>query len=85
VPASSAAPDPNAEWWTTNDVAAYLGVGKATVSAYRGRGQLPEPDGKIGQSWIWRPSRIITWHEQRPRKGTRGGRDHSPPAEPPGP
>jgi hypothetical protein len=22
----TAAPDPNAEWWTTSDVAAYLGV-----------------------------------------------------------
>lgn len=64
-------PDPDAEWWTTTDVAAYLGVSLGTVSAYRARRQLPEPDGRIGQSWIWAPVRITTWHKARPRKRAR--------------
>jgi hypothetical protein len=28
-------PDHDAEWWTTSDVAAYLGVRVGTVSSYR--------------------------------------------------
>jgi hypothetical protein len=32
----SGQPDPTSEWWTTSDVAAYLGLAVATVSAYRG-------------------------------------------------
>jgi hypothetical protein len=37
-------PDPDAEWWTTSDVAAYLGVRVGTVSSYRLREQMPAPD-----------------------------------------
>ncbi len=28
-------PDPDTDWWTTTDVANYLGVAIATVSSYR--------------------------------------------------
>lgn len=66
-------PDPRAEWWTTSDVAAYLGVGVATVSAYHRRGQMPPPDKTIGRTHVWRPSRIMEWHRSRPRPGV-GGR-----------
>ncbi len=64
-------PDPNAEWWTTTDVAAYLGVELRTVSSYRSRGQMPTPDDRIGQSWIWKPARIIEWrpNEHGQRRG----------------
>lgn len=58
-------PDPDAEWWTTTDVAAYLGVAVATVSAYRSRRQMPEPDQTLGRTRLWRPQRIISW---RPRQ-----------------
>jgi hypothetical protein len=44
-------PDPNAEWWNTTDVAGYLGVGVATVSQYRRRAQMPEPDTKVGRAY----------------------------------
>jgi hypothetical protein len=66
-------PDPNAEWWTTSDVAAYINVRVGTVSTYRRRGQMPEADQVIGRTPMWRPRRIITWHEGRPRPGV-GGR-----------
>ncbi|GAA1384111.1 hypothetical protein GCM10009661_64980 [Catellatospora chokoriensis] len=72
----TAAPDPSAEWWTTSDVAAYLGVGVGTVSTYRARGQMPAPDKTIGRTHVWQPARIIGWHEARPRPGT-GGRPTS--------
>lgn len=62
-------PDPNAEWWTSSDVADYLGVKIGTVSSYRHRGQMPTPDKTIGRTHVWRPRRIIDWHEARPRRG----------------
>jgi len=36
-----------AEWWTTTDVAEYIGVKISTVSNYRRRAQMPEPDTTI--------------------------------------
>jgi Helix-turn-helix domain len=59
-------PDPNAEWWTTSDVAAYLGVKIGTVSSWRGREQMPAPDNKYGRTWVWRPATIIAWTGGRP-------------------
>jgi hypothetical protein len=73
VPIDQAKPDPSAEWWTISEVAAYLGLRVATVSSYRIRGQMPEPDVTLGRTHAWRPSKIIAWHEKRPRPGT-GGR-----------
>jgi hypothetical protein len=66
-------PDPASEWWTTSDVASYLDLKVATVSAYRARGQMPEPDMTLGRTHVWKPERIITWHESRSRAGV-GGR-----------
>ncbi|TDB84475.1 DNA-binding protein [Actinomadura sp. KC216] len=66
-------PDPSAEWWTTSDVAHYLGVGVATVSAYRSRAQMPPPDLTVGRTHVWRPETIIEWQRERPRPGV-GGR-----------
>ncbi|WP_344030616.1 helix-turn-helix domain-containing protein [Pseudonocardia kongjuensis] len=70
-------PDPDAEWWTSTDVADYLGVQVKTVSAYRHRKQMPEPDRRIGRSWIWKPERIIEWHNEpgRRRKSREAGQD----------
>lgn len=62
-------PDLNAEWWTTSDVAAYLGVRPATVSTYRMRDQMPAPDQKLGRTQLWRPNTIIEWNESRPGRG----------------
>ncbi|MFD0596174.1 helix-turn-helix transcriptional regulator [Catellatospora coxensis] len=70
------APDPAAEWWTTSEVAAYLGVQVATVTNYRKRDQMPQPDLTVGRTHMWKPSRVIAWHEGRPRPGV-GGRPAS--------
>ncbi|SBT67278.1 Uncharacterized protein involved in tolerance to divalent cations [Micromonospora sediminicola] len=64
-------PDPEAEWWTTSEVAEYLGVQVGTVSSYRNRGQMPEPDKTLGRTHLWRPQTITSWHEGRPRLGSR--------------
>jgi len=62
--------DSAAEWWTTTDVATYLGVRVATVSSYRRRQQMPAPDMKLGRTQAWRPATIINWRP-RPRVGGR--------------
>lgn len=62
-------PDPDAEWWTTSDVAAYLGVRPATISSYRNRGQMPPPDHRLGRTQLWRPGTIINWLGVRPGSG----------------
>ncbi|MGH3218624.1 MAG: hypothetical protein ACRDPY_07925 [Streptosporangiaceae bacterium] len=74
----TAQPDPAAEWWTTSDVAAYIGVNVATVSTYRIRGQMPAPDQTVGRTHMWRPRRIIDWHKTRTRVGV-GGRPKAKP------
>lgn len=76
VASKAAQPDLGAEWWTTSDVAAYLGVKVATVSAYRMRDQIPAPDMTVGRTHMWKPARIIEWHAGRPRPGV-GGRTRS--------
>ena len=68
--------DPKAEWWTTSDVAEYLGVQVATVTNYRKREQMPPPDMTLGRTHVWRPSRIVEWYRSRPRPGV-GGRPAS--------
>jgi uncharacterized membrane protein len=62
-------PDVEAEWWTTSDVAAYLGVSLSTVSSYRMRGQMPAADNKLGRTQLWRPETIIQWEKERPGRG----------------
>ena len=76
VVTTTARPDPAAEWWTTSDVAGYLGVQVSTVSNYRKRAQMPAPDLTVGRTHMWRPARVIEWHDSRPRPGV-GGRASS--------
>ena len=68
-----AEPDPDAEWWTTTDVAAYVGVRVATISTYRNRGQMPAAEMVLGRTPAWHPATIIGWQAGRPRPGV-GGR-----------
>ena len=68
-------PDRTADWWTTTDVADYLGVTVSTVSAYRNRQQMPAPDRTIGRTHVWTPARIIEWNEARPGHGGRPPND----------
>jgi hypothetical protein len=74
---SAPQPDPEADWWVPEDVSAFLGVTPGTVSSYKARGQMPEPDRHFGRTPAWRPARIIDWHNRRPGHGGR------PPNRPP--
>lgn len=63
--------DPNADYWTINDVAEYWGVTPQTIRTYRSRrrGELPEPDAVFGRSPVWKPKTIIDF--ERPGQGKR--------------
>jgi len=58
------APDDGREWWTTSQVAAYLGLRIGTVSSYRHRGQMPPPTVIAGRTPLWWADTIRQW---RPR------------------
>lgn len=63
--------DPDADWWTMEDIAAYWKVTLKTVHGYRwrGLGQLPPEDGKVGRTPVWRPATVIEF--KRPGRGAR--------------
>lgn len=74
---------PDAEWWTFEDIAAYLGITVATARRYRmpdrGKGSLPKEDRMFGRTPAWRPATIITWNEeQRPGAGARTDLERPP-------
>jgi predicted DNA-binding transcriptional regulator AlpA len=56
------------DWWTTEEVATFLGVSSSTIRSYLARHQVPEPDRRFGRLPAWRPETIRDWHERRPRK-----------------
>jgi hypothetical protein len=63
------------DWWTTDDVLAFLRsagapISRATWSAYVARGQAPAPDRMFGRSPAWRPTVIRQWQVSRPRRGS---------------
>jgi len=58
------------DWWTTNDVATYLGVRPNTVRNYVAKGLMPKPDRRMGErANVWKPATIRKWQAKRPRKG----------------
>lgn len=72
--------DPAADWWTIDDVAAYLGVKPESARRYRGRplerGGLPAEDRMFGRTPAWKPQTVITWNEgQRAGQGARSDLD----------
>ncbi|WP_435108103.1 hypothetical protein [Nocardiopsis synnemataformans] len=64
-------PDPDAEYWTINDIAAYWGIKPQTVRWYRARpnGYLPPQDDYFGRTPVWKPKTVIDF--QRAGQGKR--------------
>ncbi len=63
------------DWWTTDDVLAYLRsvgapISRQTWSSYVTRGQAPAPDRNFGRSPVWTPQAVRDWQEARPRRGS---------------
>jgi excisionase family DNA binding protein len=57
------------DYWTTREVAKFLGIGESTVRAYVTRHKMPEPDAYVGATKLWRQQTIKEWAARRPRKG----------------
>jgi predicted DNA-binding transcriptional regulator AlpA len=70
------------DWWSTENVATFLGVATSTVSAYVTRHQMPQPDRYIGRTRLWRPATIQEWQRTRPRSQADSGPaiEHQPPS-----
>lgn len=66
-----ASPNPDDDYWTLAEVAAFWGITYTTARTYRsrGRGELPEPDKVFGRSPAWKPATII--NHPRPGQGAR--------------
>lgn len=63
------------DWWTTEDVLAYLRsvgapISRVTWAAYVSRGQAPTADRMFGRSPAWRPAAVRDWQASRPRRGS---------------
>lgn len=55
------------ELLTLTDVAKTLGLTMGTVSAYRARGKMPEPDLQYGRTPLWKPETIKAWRATQTR------------------
>lgn len=75
-------PQPTDDWWTTSDVATFLGLRVGTVSSYRQRGQMPPPAKTVGRTHLWRPETIVEWQRHRPRVGDASAADSPAPRQP---
>jgi predicted DNA-binding transcriptional regulator AlpA len=56
------------DWWTTKEVAQFLGIEEVTVRAYVTRHKMPQPDAYVGSTKLWQQQTIKEWARNRPRK-----------------
>lgn len=52
---------------TLSDVADHCGLALSTVSAYRARGYMPDPDQQYGRTPLWRETTIEKWRARQTR------------------
>jgi predicted DNA-binding transcriptional regulator AlpA len=57
------------DWCGVRQVAKFLGVQEATVRSWVSRQRMPEPDGHVGRTPVWRGDTVREWARNRPRKG----------------
>ena len=57
---------------TSDELAARLGIKRDSVYQMRSRGDIPEPDMRVGRTPVWRPETIASWEAARPGQGWRG-------------
>ncbi|HJV12897.1 MAG TPA: helix-turn-helix domain-containing protein [Propionibacteriaceae bacterium] len=59
-------------WLTLRQVAKLLDVRESTVRSWVARNRMPQPDGHVSRTPVWREGTIREWDAQRPRKKPRG-------------
>lgn len=52
------------EFWTTQDIAKYLGVSQRTVWQYKSNKKLPRPFGFFENKPLWAKRHIKEWFEE---------------------
>ncbi len=62
---------------SSQDVADALGIKRTSVHKYVTRGDLPEPDDRIGRSPVWKRETVESWVAARRGHGWRKGRTGS--------
>ncbi len=65
----------NSDLLDTEAVARVLGIRPESVTRYKARGDLPQPDMMFGRSPVWRAETIREWMVRRPG---RTGRPRKP-------
>lgn len=72
------APDPEREYLDARGVAARIGIKLGSISSYRSRGEMPEPDAYFLKHPLWLASTIDEWRKgsrtRRPQYRRRTGR-----------
>ena len=53
-----------AVYLTSTQVAELLGVSRKTISSYKARNQMPQPDRQYGRTPLWRYSTIEQWRSE---------------------
>lgn len=56
------------EYWSVQEVAAYVGVTDSTIRSYAARDLMPKPDLPVGRTPLWLPETIKKWKAERPGK-----------------
>ncbi len=59
---------------TAEQLAARLGIQRASIYRMRTRGDLPEPDERVGRTPLWAAATIDEWTKDRPGHGWRKGK-----------
>ena len=49
------------QYLTTAEIATVLGVTSDTISSYKSRGQMPQPDKTFGRPPLWKLATIQAW------------------------
>jgi len=62
------------EQWDAARVGEHIEATPSTVRSYASRGQMPPPDGRIGNTPWWWSDTITKWHASRRGQGWRGSR-----------
>lgn len=58
---------PKDQLLTATQVADLLGLNLSTITAYKARGQMPDPDQTYGHVALWKESTIRTWRRNAER------------------
>jgi len=49
------------DFLTVADISRLYGIGEKTITSYKARGQMPQPDLQVGRTPVWKLSTLIAW------------------------